>query len=402
MLPETGTTIHPKLQEALIGVKFSFVDPTTREWLKEAISAGAHLKEPNGLNISTWIRDRNILGVALLSHANNIQIGDIYGIGRDRVRRIINETSFTIWQNCSEGIREKFPYGEIPFDRSYGNQNPENMLLQDNLGSRIVGFLENGLTALGVRSELSDVSPQRLYKNLRSLRKLGFEVPGLDMTKAENLSISVGLQDTNLSDEQIQSLLDSVKLRFYQAMIKSKEIIVPVRDLLKQAGFYYRTDWDADLFYQAIKKAGIPFGSVKNTIHKGPQARIRFYHFIASLHLRRAIDSLASNPDLKRFLENHIKHCAGPEVPLPTTTKLQNPKEFGRCGRVFQECGISHQHYSKMNIDEFFQGCPVPVFRYDGSQQATYFYPISQKKALIGFITASPKPRTFSPGMKEK
>ena len=89
VLPE-DKPIHPRLREALSGVNFTFIDPYSREFLKLAFAEGVHLITPPGMNPERWIRDRNIFGNYILSHATLDEVGQMYGISKERVRQINN------------------------------------------------------------------------------------------------------------------------------------------------------------------------------------------------------------------------------------------------------------------------------------------------------------------------
>src|SRR3989344_549320 len=280
-IPPEGNPIHPKLKEALIDVKFTFIGPKSRELLKQALAEGSHLNTPPGMNPERWINYRNIFGTYILSKATHADVGNMYGISGERVRQISEEV-FNIL----------LPHSEISIDKSINHLPPEWILVKNSLGSDIFKLLEQGLSGNQVRLQLKErFLSSEILKALKILREKGTKITKLMNVPGETLRIIEEL-GKDLSDGQIQSIFDQFSMYEVQNINNYNEVIIFLTDLLKSAGFHYPRWRDQQLFYDALIDADIPLGMVENIVRNGPQKGKRFYYFIATNHKERAESAL--------------------------------------------------------------------------------------------------------------
>lgn len=359
--------IHPRLREALSGVNFTFIDPSSREFLKQAFAEGTHLITPPRTSPERWIINRNMFGTYILSRATRDEVGQMYGISRERVRQINAEVLLRIWSNSSSELKQQFPEVYSTFNKNPKYRPSEWILLADGLGSKIVEALEQGQNPDQIRLQFAYGRDRgKATAALKQLRKIGFDIPKLLKVPGERSRIKAQLQNPDLFDEEIQNLLDQVERRDVQALLASGDAIVGVRDLLISCGFHYKAD-RAQPFYDVLIGSGIPLGMVEWIVHKGPQKGKSYYHIIASRHRQRAEEALKNDPRLTRFLENPVKQICGPQTKIPTTTKIIKRDRVVRLGSVFKEFGINPEAGKAQKLREIIiANQTVPIFLYDG------------------------------------
>lgn len=358
ILPEPRP-IHPALKEALARVNFTFIDPHSRESLKQVFKEGAHLITPPGMSPDRWLTYKNIFGTYILSHASLDQVGQLYGISGERVRQINEEVLETL-----------FPNQTVSLDKSVKHTPKEWLLVGDNLGSELVELLENGLSADQIKMRLKSGHPRnKVIKALKLLRELEFNVGKIKDARGENSRLGQQLSRENLSDEEVKELFNQITIRAYTQFV-DQGLILTIRDLLHSSGFHYKIDWHAQLFYEALKEAGIPIGKIEQIVHKGKQKGIRYYQFITSQHKLRAEEALKNNPNLVKFLENLVTQISGPEANIPTTTQLQRSAEFLSLKSILSDFGISansRSRKSKELVEAVRVSNEVPLFEYAGT-----------------------------------
>lgn len=358
VLPSERKPIHPKLREALSGVQFTFIDPISRDFLKQAFAEGAHLTTPPGMNSERWANYRNIFGTYILSHATLGQVGKIYGISRERVRQI-NEIV----------LKKLFPENKISIKKEVKYLPKEWLLVKDNLGTEIVEFLEQGLSTDQILSCFDTRSSRtEAIKVLRMLREMDFDIKRIKKSHGEYLRIQQELLKEDLSDGQIQSLLDQINsMQGIQFLLPTRKAVIPIRDVLLSVGFHYRIN-KAEVFYDALIDAGIPFGMAENIVQTGPQKGRRWYYFIAAQHRQRAEKALQTNPDLVKFLENPVKQINGPKTKIPTTTEIMGRRGVLSFASILSEFGIGRSKKSieiKLALEASNE---TPMFTYSQTQ----------------------------------
>ncbi len=385
ILPE-DKPIHPELKEALRDVNLTFIDPRSREFLKLAFIEGAHLTRPPRMSPERWVEKRNIFGTYILSQANFTQVGRIYGISRELVRLISAEVFARIWTNSSPDLQAQFPY--IVLDKAMAYRSKEWLLLKGNLGSRIVEMLEQGQTPDQIRLQFPSPQPrQKATAVLKMLREMGFDIQRMKNINTENPKIGQELQRTDLSDQEVQQLLDQIVRGNDFSEKKLGDSITMIKALLKAAGFHYKIDRDAQLFYNALAEAGIPMAKVENVVKNGPQKGTRFYYIIASQHIDRAVTALKANPNLVKFLEDPVKQISGPKTDTPTTTLLRNGT-FKSVGTILKQLRIGGRRYGKLvssgQFDQILTNCPIPIFYYKTDNRI--YFKTELKQELKEFI----------------
>lgn len=381
--------LHPRLKEALKEKASKqppiFVNSETRQFLKAVLTEGVHLKTPDTLSAESWIRTRNILGVYLISTSSLAELGNIYGIGRERVRQVISSGLRYLWLNSPHSLQQRFPIGDLSVRKPGTDWSRINtFLIKRGLGTKIIEALERGENIEQIAASLQ-ISDFNIYNYTNLLKELGIAKLPKTEAKEQNKNLSEQLQNTSLNDTEVQLLLNKLSRSFYNRFItRSPPVIsLSLRDILRECGFHYKFGQE-QLFIQALEDAGIPLGRVESEVKSGPQKGIRNYYFIVSWHRERTRQALLENSNLQQFFENPVVQLCGEATDLPTAWQLLKKKGFDSLGPFFSEFGIYFGRNSNFKFDAFITpDCPVTIFKL---KKGGYFYPVSQEQTLREFI----------------
>lgn len=385
-----GTETNPRLVEA-IGQKYPeglvFTVPRMREFLKAAISEGAHLKTPSNTDEETWVRDRNIAGIFFLSGARKTDLAKIYGLNRERVRQIIFEVTGNLFGNSTPSTRSLFPFEQLPQGNKVKKLPGEyNLLIRGGVGNRLIEMLEQEKTPSEILSQAHDgYSHHLMERRLLTLRDLGIDMPRIVNRRLENLQLAKMLQDPSLTDEEVQKLLDQVGRHFYQVYSQGENsVLIPVLRLVMEGGFHLPNP-QLKLSIQVLEDAQIPVRDLPTKVKSGPRKGELTYHFMARIHKERALNVWENANNLQAFLENPVRQICGPKVRPPTTWEIIKGKGLRAVGSLLREMGISSKNPFGLSYGELFtDNFPIPIFKY--TKRGSYFYSVEQEEALRTYL----------------
>lgn len=280
----------------------------TREFLIAAIAEGAHLKQPSVPRRPTeWVRYRNITGAYFLSDAPQRDIATAYARGStrlsgERIRQIIEATMRNIHKNCSPELQAQYPFEQIPLKKPFSRKMREHQSLGKTGASvSLARMLEAGVPLQEAKKSL-DIPGSILSAHRRVLHNWGVDVPYLYRTLAEKNALIENLKNPNLTDQQIQELLDQIN--HYE--VKSKLDDTAFLSVIKAARILGYRFWprNFDILIRILELASIPFSKLQVPVKNGPQRGIHTYHLLATQHLQRFKEALSSTPELDRYLTN--------------------------------------------------------------------------------------------------
>lgn len=161
---------------------------------------------------------------------------------------------------------------------------------------KIAQSLRTGATAQGVMLEFG-LSVEAASGRRRMLKSLNInvphQIPGLNIAR----EIAEGLNDSHLTDEKAQALLDKVLLSYYRHNHGPKGSLMNLKELASSAGFRY-TNNQTRLF--AALDGKVPKALLESSWDK-KQGVSRKRRFIFRHHMERGIKALQEDPSLQNL-----------------------------------------------------------------------------------------------------
>lgn len=345
------------------------------ELLKTTFAHGAHKTTPLTVRENTW---QKMLGITISYHTSSAtmeEIGEIYGLTREGVRRNIHHCLQHLLANCPPPIRKELSSWEIVTKKPFF-ANPRSPAFGLTQG------LKAGQPIRHIQQDL-DLAIKEIGSYRQRLKPWGIEVPPLPLPAAvKNRQLAEQLEKAR-NPKTLQRLLNRVSSPFYKKHTKGENpLLLPVRQIAFD--FHYR---EITPLLDILKEAGVPVGEIiRETVVKKSNSETvlvrQRYSFVLTAHGKWARQVFEEAPDLQKYREDPLRQICGPSAEPPKRTKSQDPSEFRSPTALFAKMGISITGRTKFNLVGFFQGCPVPVWRY----QNKYLYPAGQEESLCVFI----------------
>lgn len=267
-------------------------------FIQAAIDDGALARLNSGT--SAWNARRQAMWDRYFFTPDNMKgIGKDYGIKPQRVSQIIHRWTRLLWQNCSPDIRAQFPLPKIPlrkppssFWQNYSEQH-------GGLSVAVLDSFQKGTTPQIIAEQLG-LTGRQIATARRTLKKHGVELPYNIITPDQNRQLALDLTNP-ATDEEMRRLLNLVRRKFYTSYVGKS--LKPVTSILRECGLHYTPQVGIAPFLEALKEAGIPFGTISYPVNSS-RCPIHNYYFIASAHQERVKQALLENPGLQRFLKH--------------------------------------------------------------------------------------------------
>ncbi len=331
-------------------------------------------------------RDTNITAIFSFSPVSNQEIGDAYGMSRERVRQIVMETAQKIIDHSSPQLKKKFIFEEI------SSKKPMSMRIKRKrslvLGGRSIQA-EKLIHHHGSNLETVKKIQKRLratasdLSNIRkTLKGWGTELPFINRPPSHNRELARKLENAH-DDGEISHLLTFVNAEFSRIdRAKHDRLLVSIK---KTTQGFYLPNHQLFHFVEALDKANIPVAKISNNIKNGSQKGERTYYFIARQHLHRAQKIFRADPELVHFQKHPVSKVCGPsDHKLPSVYEILNKNHLASVGKLLRDLGIilggPNPKFRAKNL--LTADCPVDVFQY----QDKLAYYTEDKQRLKEFL----------------
>ena len=157
-----------------------------RDFLFEALTCDIEnnpiLKKPNRYQLTDdmWSKDVDITFSAVFGNKNRSQLATDLGVSRVTIHKIIKRTVTSIWDNCPEELKQKYPLEELtkPY-QDIGSVKAAR------ISEQVTSMLKSGFTETEILDKLS-MTPKEFYDLRRySAKKYEIVLPSLRRKKTK-------------------------------------------------------------------------------------------------------------------------------------------------------------------------------------------------------------------------
>lgn len=328
------------------------------------------IRKDRGLkNIENTVLGINIVGTYFAFPDTTLEsIGNVYGISRERVRQLVEDTLLDLWNLSSPEVQSKFPLRKL-------YEGKTNKLRGANL--QAFTMIQEGKTAREIYQKLGvDSTKFSQVRSILSKRNVNLEYLSYE---SERLAKEI---EGSQSDEETSKLLSKIDRNMHANMTRlGDRPITTLKDLATQSGFFF-SNRDLKIFLEVLKEANFPLGIVNRKVPLGKGKFVeQNYYFIASKDLRRGVSILRESDTLHKFKTSPIRKITGEwSDEVPSTWQLTGSGEYKTVGSLLRRFGI---HLPRLSIESkrllMGEDCEVEVFAYKGG----YFFSIKDEDKLI-------------------
>lgn len=354
-----------------------------RAFVNAVIEDGVHLRTPQGISEAEWKRQKEIVARIVGTDFTGADLGEMFGIERERVRQIFNEGVRNLWRSSNAETQEQFP-----LERLFGIRKPVTLRLAEKISTSQGGYLTEirKLAEAGVRSPKKIAEALKIPKRIArdSARKLSrrgivFDRDSFSLREIEKAILLAADDDTKLRE-----ILYSISDRTARYMLQGKgKDIVSLSNMIRELGFHPAAI-DLYFFSAILEDNDIPVREILNGFFHGRNGRISRRRNIVVLekHRQKINKAFENEPDLQKFKKNPvILVCGVWKGELPTTTIVHKKREYFLLSNLIAEL-IEKPVYRTHKYLRSFKDCPVPVFKAEGR----YLYPKKREDELEEFL----------------
>ena len=318
-------------------------------------------KHPNQTQ-ENWERNLRITGLYLGTGPNQT-LDEIGGdvLTRERIRQIVKETVRKIQANSNQEMQERFPLESFYFGKPQDKVTIGKRISKrhGNLPLKVGGAILKGQSLSEIRRRFGH---RKVYSALHTLRKWGIEIPREKSVRERFASLA----NPELSDQEVQKILDTVTGSAYRYLSRGKNPILTKVSGIARSASLFLTSRDVGLISTVLKKAGIgvgfaPSGSFRRK--SGEQIQFR-YHFIRTLDTDRAVNLLKQAPEFEHLKTNPVAVLGRPSAEIPSCYKLQSGEFAAVMNLVAEIRGRRLNQKSRIKLVKIINAdCPVSVYK---------------------------------------
>ena len=328
--------------------------------------------------LDQWGRSMRILGQHLGTDKINEEIADELGVTKQNVNLIIKSRIRRLYESASPELKAKYPLESLssrkPLPIASRRRYSE---VRGGLAARAERMASQGKTPAQIKQELG--GSRKLGDARQALRGWGINIP-LEINPI--LPALKDLANTDLSDKDIQDLLDKVQNSWQYKVLLKAGLIVNLTSLARRAGLYLRGS-DIPRIYEVIKGENLPVGKVSNYVRgeDGERAILGWYYFIAATRGPKASSILKETPELQDLRINPVRVIGVPVKTVPNTTELERSGKYRRVLKLAGEIAGRKLRSNLLNQKNIVAG-HVSVSFYTEEVGGGFWYEVEHEDAV--------------------
>lgn len=278
----------------------------TNQFLEAALEDGAHFRIPKMRNKGkeakeiTWTREKNAIAVYYGSPATHQDISR-YVLGlttRQGSWYILSEGMWNLWENCSDPVKDQFPWGSFPLKKPLPLRSRMQIsLTHGGVTARIAEIFEQDHTKSYSEIRKAGFSNHEIEHAKRTLSGWGFNIDykrnelskyqKLQKEMEEELKRKIEEQDMQL----LQSLIDRSNYTFRQ---HRRTMFASVTRVAESISFKFDLNTGSADLVEFLKQSGVPATSILDKGFLKSTGKERHYHVIYANHIGLAKKALSN------------------------------------------------------------------------------------------------------------
>lgn len=347
-----------------------YAAPKTHEFLKAAIK---DCNNPVGQLYQKSPRNLNIFGSYFATSGTLESIGKIYGLTRERTRKIVESGLIFVHGHSSSQLQEEHPIALLPLRKPmYPESQYYRAIARGGASSVIAELLEKDVSAEEIKAVTEQLGMD-LGKVRGQFRRWGKVVPRLLQDHRE-------LPDQfkkETDPEKIQSLMDQAP---WWWLLKNScgenSLFVSVKNVV--SGFHISSALIPEVV-ESLRLSKIPLRMIKRKGSYSPAGEGTFY-LICRQDRAKAVEFLKTVPKWTDRKDPVVQICGAPED-QPTVWQLTHNQTYISPGRILQVLGTSISNVDYSNL--FDEECPVSVYQTSYIGHGRYFCAIHSVEDLF-------------------
>lgn len=283
---EIFTTAHQRKLEFL------------RERIKEGVSKILPGK-PKKVSVDAWSRQRKVGFRYAFQDKTLEEVGESYGITRERARQLNEKFLPNIWHTASQRLKGEYPLETLPLAKPLTQRSREK--LSESLGGSSFKvkklLVERGMTdPVQIQAELG-ISPQTMIFIRKVLKRWGIELPKI-YTNYMELKKMI---ERETDDKKLQKILDSlsdgqIRGHLERCRRSGNAIFITVSKIVREAGLN-SNGRHTKRTVERLKDAGIP---VRPVAHEDKRRKtLHHYWVVFAKHRARILKVLKNDSSLQ-------------------------------------------------------------------------------------------------------
>lgn len=345
-------------------------------------------KDP-GQSRKAWERMWEVAGRYFGTEETLEEIGERNGLTGERVRQIVKKGIGRLHEVSDADIKLEYPLDSLDLRKPTTlTSRQKRSLAHGGRSIRIAELMREGKSAKEISDEFGSASVANARKVLREWNvNTPYQYKASSSEYKENLE---RLKTQDLSDQEIQKILDTVTIQIYRTHLKGDNaLFTHIKKVTREAGLFV-SGREISLLAEVLKGEGIPVGKLEQVLQEKPgrKQQVLRYYFLLSSHVTRAEDALRSAENLDPYRKDPVRELGKHAEQVPSVFQLYFSGSYSHVGTLFAELGYSDgldfYNQFKLTISDLITGqCPASVFCYNGR----YYYNANQRELLKTYLT---------------
>lgn len=358
-----------------------YADQKTRDFIHDAMVEKAHEILPHrNITETGWAMQKALIVAYYGSPGTLQEIADLYNVTRSAVHQRIHTGMRNLWENCSDKLKQAYPFSSIPSRKSLSLRSIDKMSRARGGSLAKVGEMLKAGQSVEEIAQVVGINPTTVKENRRRLSEYddGISYKNPQETTREIMRV---LSNPDSTTDVVRQALSQVNRWFLEQQASfPNPLVTPLTDLLLECQLRTR-DGYKDIA-KDLEKADIPVGIIRQKTKTGTKTVVLTYYFIASMHADKAKEALWLMPTFQKLREKSaVKQLTGPKVPFPSALQLHSKRDYRPVWYLLHELNISLRR--EAIVDEFSKS-PVPIFL--STRKGICYYQIDKEEALRKFV----------------